>query len=68
MSTRTSPPARGIRRVERWLVGIAFAVIAWVLERVVMRSVRRDGKEPRTPEAEARTITSRGGDVDVDVG
>jgi hypothetical protein len=31
----------------------------------VMRSVRRDGKEPKVAEPEARTITSRGGDVDV---
>jgi hypothetical protein len=51
--------------VERWLVGVAFGVIAFVLERVVLRSIRRDGKEPRVVEPEARTITSRGGDVDV---
>jgi hypothetical protein len=65
MSSRAAPPPRGIRRIERWLVGIGFGVIAFVLERVVMRSVRRGGNEPRVPEPEARTITSRGGDVDV---
>jgi hypothetical protein len=54
-----------LRRLERWIVGIAFGLIAFVLERVVMRSVRRDGKEPKVAEPEARTITSRGGDVDV---
>jgi hypothetical protein len=46
-------------------VGVAFGMIAFVLERVVMRSVRRDGKEPRAAEPEPRTITSHGGDVDV---
>ena len=51
--------------MERWLVGVAFGVIAFVLERVVMRSVRRDGGEPKTVDPEPRTITSRGGDVDV---
>jgi len=66
MSPRSRPPARGIRRVERWLVGIAFAVIAFVLERVVMRSVRRDGKELPAAEPESRTITSRGIDIDIE--
>jgi hypothetical protein len=56
---------RRVRRIERWLVGIAFGVIAFVLERVVMRSVRRGGGESRTADPEPRTITSRGGDVDV---
>ena len=46
-------------------MGIAFGVIAFVLERVVMRSVRREGGDPRAAEPEPRTITSRGGDVDV---
>jgi hypothetical protein len=61
-----SPKPRGIRRVERWLVGVAFAVIAFVLERVVVRAVRREGGPARTVAPEARTFTSRGGDVDVE--
>ena len=66
MTVRTrSGPARRLRRVERWFVGVAFGVIAFVLERVVMRSVRRDGRQPPAPEPEPRTITSHGGDVDV---
>ena len=65
MSARPSRQPTGFRRIERWLVGIAFGMIAFVLERVVMRSVRRDGKEPKVSDPESRTITSRGGDVDV---
>jgi hypothetical protein len=65
MSARQPRQLTGFRRIERWLVGIAFGMIAFVLERVVMRSVRRDGKEPKVSEPEARTITSHGGDVDV---
>ncbi|HSL10744.1 MAG TPA: hypothetical protein VLA82_05470 [Actinomycetota bacterium] len=64
-SSGRSAPVRRARRVERWLVGVAFGVIAFVLERVVMRSVRRDGGEPRGASSEPRAITSRGGDVDV---
>jgi hypothetical protein len=63
--TPRGKPARGIRRLERWVVGVGFAVIAFVLERVVVRAVRRDGGEPRHDGHDSRTITSRGGDVDV---
>lgn len=65
MSAHAKPRARGFRRIERWLVGVAFSMIAFVLERVVMRSVRRGGAEPKAAEQGSRTITSRGGDVDV---
>lgn len=66
MTAQPKPRARGFRRIERWLVGVGFSMIAFVLERVVMRSVRRGGgAEPKTAEQGSRTITSRGGDVDV---
>lgn len=65
MTAQVKPRVRGLRRVERWLVGVAFSLIAFVLERVVMRSVRRGGAEPKSVEQGSRTITSRGGDVDV---
>jgi hypothetical protein len=55
-----------IRRFERWFVGLGMAVIAFILEKVVMRSVRRGGSEPQPGEEPApTTFTSRGGDVDV---
>ena len=41
MSGRSTPKPKGLRRVERWLVGLAMAVVAFVLEKVVMRSVRK---------------------------
>ena len=41
MSTRPIvKPPKGIRRLERWIVGLAMSVIAFVLERIVMRSVK----------------------------
>lgn len=52
------------RRVERWLVGVAMAVVAFVLEKAVMRSVRKEGKAP--VEHESTTLTSKGGEVDLD--
>jgi hypothetical protein len=50
----------GIRRVERWLVGLAMIVAAFVLERVVLRSVKKE------PPPHPTTLTSKGGEVDLD--
>ena len=54
-------PPKGIRRVERWIVGVAMGVIAFVLERIVMRSVKK-----KAPEPVPTTLTSKGGEVDYD--
>ena len=62
----TAAKARGVRRFERWLVGIAMTIVAIILERVVVRAVRRQGRGGEL-EAEPTTLTSRGGDVDLDV-
>jgi hypothetical protein len=64
MTARSTPKPRGIRRLERWLVGLAMAVIAFILERIVMRAVKKggDAKGPPPP----TTVTSRGGEVDLE--
>lgn len=62
MSGSTSKP-KGIRRVERRIVGLAMALVAFVLEKLVMRSVRRKGAKADPPPAERTSITTRGGDV-----
>jgi hypothetical protein len=65
MSTRpVVKPPKGLRRVERWLVGIAMSITAFVLERLVMRSVKK--KEPEALTGTASTLTSKGGSVDLD--
>jgi hypothetical protein len=53
-----------MRRVERWLVGLAMAVVAFILERLVMRSVKRSGDAKRQPPP--TTVTSKGGEVDLE--
>lgn len=55
-------PRSPLRRLERWVVGLGMTVIAFVLERAVMRSVRRGGSKSGS---EPTTFTSRGGDVEV---
>lgn len=56
------PPPKGVRRLERWAVGVIMAVMAFVLEKVVMRSVRKRGARA---EPEPTTLTSRGSEVDL---
>ena len=34
------------RSAERWLVGLAMAAMAWLLEQAVLRSIRRGGAKP----------------------
>jgi len=64
MSTRPrAAPPKGIRRLERWFVGLMMGIVAFVLERIVLRSVKK--KHPVT-EPTASTLTSKGGDVDLD--
>ena len=63
MSRPAMAKPKGLRRVERWLVGLAMAVVAFVLEKVVMRSVRT-GETPKAEPA-TTTVTSRGGEVDL---
>jgi hypothetical protein len=55
------------RRIERWGVGLAMGVVAFVLERAVMRSVKKGGtREPARAEATPTTFRSKGGEVDLD--
>jgi hypothetical protein len=61
---RQMPRPKGIRRVERWLVGLAMAVVAFILERLVMRSVKRSGDAKGQPPP--TTVTSKGGEVDLE--
>ncbi|MGZ4133102.1 MAG: hypothetical protein ACXVWF_08645 [Actinomycetota bacterium] len=65
MSSRpVAPTPKGFRRVERWAVGIVMSIVAIVLERIVMRSVERGGKQIAV-EPEPTTLTSKGGEVDL---
>jgi hypothetical protein len=55
------------RRLERWIVGVVMAVIAFVLEKAVLRSVRKGQTATRRVETSPAptAITSKGGDVDL---
>ena len=65
MSNRATRRSKGFRRFERWLVGVVFAVMAFVLEKVVMHAVRKRGSTEEGEEV--TTMISKGGEVDVDL-
>ncbi len=66
MTVERRRPKSLFRRVERWAVGLVMAVVAFVLEKVVMRSVRRKGVPGTAPPPS--TFTSKGSEVDLDEG
>jgi hypothetical protein len=63
---RTKPKGVG-RRIERWMVGIVMAVIAFVLEKMVMRGIRKAARAKGEGKEELHTtLTSKGGEVDLE--
>jgi hypothetical protein len=58
-------PKTLLRKVERWMVGVVMAVIAFVLEKMVLRSIRKAGKSEESTEELHTTLTSKGGEVDL---
>ncbi len=58
-------PKTLFRKVERASVGFLMAIMAWALERIVMRGIRKEGGDPKHPSAaETTSITTKGGDID----
>ena len=47
------------------MVGVVMAMIAFVLEKMVLRSVRKAGKSKASREELHTTLTSKGGEVDL---
>ena len=56
------------RRIERWLVGVVMAMIAFALEKMVMRGIRKAAKAAKGEAKEElhTTLTSKGGEVDLE--
>ena len=64
MTLERSKPKSFWRRIERWMVGVVMAMIAFVIEKMVLRSVRKAGKSKSREELHT-TLTSKGGEVDL---
>jgi hypothetical protein len=66
MSGPDRPKPKGFRRLERWIMGIVMGVIAFALEKIVMRSIRKDGGKEPSPASAGTVVTTKGGEVDVE--
>ena len=65
MSTRpVVKPPKGMRRLERWFVGVVMGITAFVLEKAVLRSAKKS--EPEAVAPTSSTLTSKGGSVDLE--
>ncbi|MEA2555001.1 MAG: hypothetical protein QOI60_332 [Actinomycetota bacterium] len=62
MSVDVHRPKTLTRRVERAIVGFTMAIVALILERVVMKTVRKEGGTMK--DAPGKVVTSKGGEVD----
>jgi hypothetical protein len=70
MTIERTKPKSVWRKIERWMVGLVMAMIAFVLEKMVLRSVRKAGRAGKGGKSESReelhtTLTSKGGEVDL---
>ena len=70
MTLERSRPRSVWRKIERWMVGVVMAMIAFVLEKMVLRSVRKAGKSGTSGTSGSKeelhtTLTSKGGEVDL---
>lgn len=54
---RHRPSPKGLRRIERWLVGLVMGLLAYVIEKAVLRSIRKGTTKPAPQEATAITGT-----------
>jgi hypothetical protein len=67
MTVERPKPKSVWRRLERWLVGLVMAIIAYVLEKMVMRGIRKASKAKGEAKEELHTtLTSKGGEVDLE--
>ena len=53
---------KGFRRMERAIMGAVMTIMAFVLEKIVMRAMKKDGKA--TGRVEPTQIVTKGGAID----
>jgi len=60
----SSKPKKLFRRTERAVVGAVMLMIAVVLERIVMRALKKEGTLVAKPEAGPTPLVTRGGAIE----
>ena len=68
MTIERTRPKTFWRRVERWMVGIAMGIMAFVLEKAILRAIKKGEVEAppeESDEPEPTTLRSKGGRIDL---
>jgi hypothetical protein len=63
MRSSAAPPKNAFRRIERWLVGAVMGILAFVIEKAVLRSIKKGGAAPKPAEPAQPFATSKGNEI-----
>jgi hypothetical protein len=63
MRSTARPPKNAFRRIERWLVGLLMGILAFVIEKAVLRSIKKGGGVPKPTETAQPFATSKGNEI-----
>ena len=62
MTTVASKPRSAFRRFERWAIGVLMGIGAFFIEKLVMRSIRKGGGDPKP--ADVTPLQSKGSSIE----
>ena len=68
MTVERTRPKTFWRRTERWMVGVAMGVMAFVLEKAILRAIKKgevEALEEEPAEPVPTTLKSKGGKIDL---
>ena len=68
MTLERTRPKTFWRRTERWMVGVAMGIMAFVLEKAILRAIKKGEVEPPPEESDEpvpTTLKSKGGKIDL---
>lgn len=68
MTVERTRPKTFWRRTERWMVGVAMGVMAFVLEKAILRAIKKGEVEAPKEEPDEpvpTTLRSKGGEIDL---
>ena len=63
MRSSAAPPKSVFRRLERWMVGVVMGILAFVIEKAVMRSIKKQGSASKPAKPAEPFATSKGNEI-----
>jgi hypothetical protein len=63
MTTVAPPPRNAFRRFERWMIGAIMGIGAFFIEKLVLRSIRKEGGKLPTKEPDVTPLQGKGSEI-----